>query len=123
MARIKYMEAAGRQAKRGRPRLAVDDEMKARLMRLYIEEGLSVRDIAAELGIPEANVRRRLRAAKIPMRTNAPRSRLRKLDQAQLFADLHELGPERTAEKWGVPRSTFFDYLARIRSRASNGIK
>jgi hypothetical protein len=48
-------------------------------------------------------------------RPGVKRSRLRKLDQARLFADIAEMGVDRTARKWRIPERTLKEYLARIR--------
>ena len=116
MARIKYLEALGLEVKRGRPPVGPAPS-KADLDRLYVREGRSVRDVAAVLGCSKDAVHRGLRIFGIKARPPAKRSRLLRLEQRRLFADLLELGPNRTAQKWGIPRRTFFDYLARIRSR------
>jgi hypothetical protein len=100
---------------RGKPRLIVSDRMKARLTRLYVRDGLSVREVAAALGIGDAAARRRLHAAGIAMRSNIPRSRLRKLDQARLMSDLIDFGVDRTALKRGIPVRTLKFYLAGLR--------
>ena len=121
MGRIRYQEAAGLKLKRGRPRTPGPDP--GELRRLYEVEGKSMRDLAAIFRISDSKVRRELRAAGAESRPNVKRSRLRHLDQAALFSDLRELGPGRTAEKWGIPRRTFFDYLARIRPRDSKVTK
>lgn len=64
MGRIKYQEAIGQKPQRGRPGLTATDAAKARLHRLYIVQGLSVRAVGHQhLGIGEKAVRRRLKAA------------------------------------------------------------
>jgi predicted transcriptional regulator len=118
MPRIKYQEAAGLTVKRGRPP-AGPSPLKADLVKLYVKEGQSVRAVAAALGRSKDAVHRALRAYEIKARPPAKRSRLMKLDQERLFADLAEKGINRTAEKWGIPRRTFLDYLARIRRKRS----
>jgi hypothetical protein len=115
MGRIKYQEAIGLEVKRGRPPVGPPPS-KADLARLYVREGRSVRDVAAALGCSKDAVHRGLRTYGIKARPSAKRSRLLQLDQRRLSADILELGPVRTAEKWGIPRRTLFDYLARIRS-------
>lgn len=114
MARIKYQEAAGLEVKRGRPPIGPAPS-KADLVKLYVKEGQSVRDVAAALGCSKDAVNRGLRTYGIKARPPAKRSRLRKLDQGQLFADLAEKGIDRTAESWSIPMRTLTEYLARLR--------
>jgi hypothetical protein len=102
MDRIKYQEAVGLEVKRGRPQLRTTATMKERLTRLYIVQELSVRKVGVAMEISEASVRRRLTAAGIPTRTKARRSRLRLLNQTRLFADIVELGVDKTAKKWKI---------------------
>lgn len=90
---------------------------KAVLARLYVKEGKSVREVAAVLGISDAAVKRRLHAAGVVMRSNARRSRLRLLNQARLFADINDLGVDRTAAKWGIPERTLKYYLSKLRAK------
>ena len=90
---------------------------RAELQRLYIAEGLALRDVAAALGVSKDLIARALAEYGIRRRTGAKRSRLRKADHARLFADLAELGPSRTARKWGIPRRTFNDYMAHLRPK------
>jgi transposase len=114
MGRIKYQEAIGLEVKRGRPPLGPAPS-KADLIRLYVKEGRSIRDVAAALGCSKDVVHHGLRAYGIKARPPAKRSRLRKLDHAALFADLAEKGIDRTAEAWGIPMRTLTEYLARLR--------
>jgi hypothetical protein len=51
MARIRYKEVAGMEVKRGRPP-AGPAPSKADLVRLYVKESRSIRDVAAVRGIP-----------------------------------------------------------------------
>jgi len=113
MGRIKYQEAAGLEVKRGRPPIGPPPS-KADLVRLYVKEGRSIRDVAAALGCSKDAVHKALQAYGIKVRPPAKRSRLRKLDQGKLFADLAEKGIDRTAESWGIPMRTLTEYLARL---------
>jgi len=95
-----------------------------RIIRLYVREEKSLRDIAAIMGLCEATIRRRLHAAGVAMRSNAPRSRLRNLNQARLFASIAEIGVRKTAKRWRINERTLKYYLAKIRARkakAENG--
>jgi hypothetical protein len=122
MTRIKYQEAASLEVKRGRPPIGLTPS-KADLVKLYVKEGQSVRDVAMALGCSKDAVHRGLRTYGLKARPPAKRSRLLRLEQRQLFTDLLELGPSRTAEKWGIPRRTLFDFLARIRSMGAKDNK
>jgi len=113
---IKYASAPP--AARGRPRLAVSEKERARIYRLYVVEELAVRDVAARLRIPEANVRRRMKAAGIEARPNVPRSRLRRTNQARLFSNIVLLGIERTAKRYRMTKRALQFYLAGLRRKA-----
>jgi len=69
----KYLKALGREVKRGRPSVTVSAGTKRKLIRLYLDEGLSIREVTARLGIASSSVRRRLKAAGIERRSKAPR--------------------------------------------------
>lgn len=114
MARIKYQEAAGLEVRRGRPPVGPAPS-KADLVKLYVKESRSVRDVAAVLGCSKDAVHRALAGYGIKARTPARRSRLAKLDQGKLFADIAEKGVDATATSWGIPERTLKRYLARIR--------
>lgn len=47
----------------GRPRVKIDDKL---LAHLYIEKGLSVRDIGEQLGVSHQTIARRISEAKLP---------------------------------------------------------
>jgi len=113
---IKYASAPP--AARGRPRLAVSEKERARIYRLYVVEELAVRDVAARLRIPEANVRRRMKAAGIKARSNARRSGIERVDHGALFSDIILLGVEGAAVKHGVSRRTLTYHIARLRREA-----
>ena len=115
---IKYASAPP--AARGRPRLAVSEKERARIYRLYVVEELAVRDVAARLRIPEANVRRRMKAAGIEARPNVSRSGLRRVDQGRLFSDVILLGVEGAAVKRKVTKRALQYYIAGLRREAKN---
>jgi len=94
-----------------------------RAVRLYINEKKSLRDIASIMGLSEATIRRRLHAAGVAMRSNAPRSRLRKLNQARLFASIVEIGVRKTAKRWKINERTFKYYLAGLRAKKGKSKK
>jgi transposase len=94
-----------------------------RIVRMYVNEKLSTRDIAAIMGLGDATIRRRLHAAGVVMRSNAPRSRLRRLDQARLFASIAEHGVRKTAKRWHIQERTLKYYLAGLRAKDKGGCK
>jgi len=114
MARIKYQEAAGLEVKRGRPP-AGPAPSKADLVKLYVREGRSVRDVAAGLGCSKDMVHRGLRKYGIEVRTSARRSALEKAEPSRLYSDLIEKGVEGTAAGLGVTKRTLQYFLAKKR--------
>ena len=119
MSRIKYREAIGQEVKRGRPRIGPTPS-KADLVRLYIREGRSVREVARILGVTKDAIHRALKANEMPSRTPAKRSRLRDLDQTALFSDIVLFGVNKTAERRNIPLRTLKDYLAALRRANGN---
>ena len=75
MGRIKYQEAAGLEVKRRRPPLSPAPS-KAELVKLYVREGRSVRDVAAALGCSKDAVHKALREYGIRPRPKRRTSRL-----------------------------------------------
>lgn len=110
MARIKYQEAAGLEVKRGRPPLGPAPS-KADLVRLYIKEGLSVRDVAAKLGCSKDMVYRALKQFGIDARPNANRSKLRTIPFRILKADIRKKGIRGTARNLKVDEATLWHRL------------
>ncbi len=51
--------------RKGRPRVMIDDKL---LAHLYLEEGLSVRDIGKQLGVSHQTIARRLSELDIPLK-------------------------------------------------------
>jgi transposase-like protein len=105
MARIKYQEAVGLEVKRGRPP-AGPRPSRADLVKLYVQESRSVRDVAAALGCAKDAVHRGLKKYGIAARTNASRSRLRTISLQDLEAAIRAKGISGTARDLGVDRST-----------------
>ena len=110
MARIKYQEAAGLEVKRGRPP-AGPAPSKADLVKLYIRESRSIRDVAAALGCSKDIVHRSLKQYGISVRSNASRSRLRTISLQGLEAAVREKGISGTARDMGVDRATLRHHL------------
>ena len=105
MARIKYQEAAGLVVKRGRPP-AGPAPSKEDLVRLYVREGRAVRDVAGQLGTTKDMVHRKLKEYGIKVRSNAARSKLRTIADADLKAAIRAKGIRGTARDMGVDEGT-----------------
>ena len=114
MSRIKYQEAAGLEVKRGRPS-AGPAPIKDQLLKLYVKESRSVRDVAAVLGTTKDAVHRGLRKYGISARSNVSRSKLRTIPLRDLKAAVREKGIRGTARALGVVKSTLRHHL-KVRS-------
>jgi transposase-like protein len=110
MGRIKYQEAAGLEVKRGRPPVGPAPS-KADLVKLYVKEGRSVRDVGAVLGITKDMVHRTLRKYGIEVRTAARRSKLRTIPLRDLKAAVREKGLRGTARELGIDKGTLRHHL------------
>jgi len=110
MTRIKYQEAIGQKPKRGRPPLGPAPS-KADLVRLYVKEGQSVRDVAAALGCSKDAVHRGLRKYGIDARANVSRSKLLKYSLTDLKAAVKTKGIRGTARDLGVNEGTVRHHL------------
>jgi hypothetical protein len=110
MSRIKYREAAGLEVKRGRPP-AGPTPSKADLVKLYVKEERSVRDVAAALGCSKDAVHQGLKQYGIAARPNASRSRLRTISLQDLEAAILAKGISGTARDLRVDRSTLRHHL------------
>jgi len=110
MSRIKYQEAIGLEVKRGRP-AAGPAPAKDQLVKLYVREGRSVRDVAAVLGTTKDAVHRALKKYKIAARSNVSRSKLRTIPLRDLKAAIRDNGIRGTARALGVDHSTLRHHL------------
>lgn len=110
MARIKYQEAARLEVKRGRP-LAGPAPSKADLVKLYVKEGRSVRDVAAALGCSKDAVHQGLKQYGIAARPNASRSKLRAIALDVLEAGVKDHGVRGYALTLGVSMGTLYHHL------------
>ena len=120
MARIKYQEAAGLEEKRGRPP-AGPAPSKADLVKLYVREGRSVRDVAAALGCSKDAVHRALAGYGIKARPNASRSKLRTIPLRDLKAAIRDKGILGTARGLGVDEGTVRHHLKVRRGHGAQG--
>jgi hypothetical protein len=110
MAKIKYLEAIGREVKRGRPPVGKAPS-KAELIKLYIQEDRSVRDVAAALGCSKDMVIRTLAKLGISVRSCARRSKLRVLPLKNLQDSIKEKGIRQTAREIGVCEGTLRHHM------------
>lgn len=110
MARIGYQEAAGLEVKRGRPP-AGPVPSKAYLVKLYVKESRSVRDVAAALGCSKDAVHRGLKKYGVEVRTRSRRSALLEHRLSELKARVRDKGIRATARDLGIDEGTLRHYL------------
>jgi DNA-binding transcriptional ArsR family regulator len=122
MARIKYQEAIGLMPKPGRPP-AGPAPTKDKLVKLYVKEGRSVRDVAAVLETTKDSVYRALRKYGIKVRSNVSRSRLRTIPLKDLEAAIRDKGLRGAARDLGVDHSTLSHHLKVRSGNKDNGGK
>jgi len=109
--RIKYQEAAGLPVRRGRPP-AGPAPSKADLVKLYVKEGRSVRDVAAVLGCSKDAVHRALKMYGIAARSRARKSALLEYSIRELQAGIRDKGLRGFAREMGISPGTILHYLA-----------
>ena len=107
MGAIKRIAKSG---KRGRPPKGVKPD-KETLVRLYVDEGKTVREIAEQLGCSKDMVFRCLKEYEIKSRTNARRSSLRQYDLGFLETGIREKGLRGFARKLKVDNSTLLHHI------------
>jgi DNA invertase Pin-like site-specific DNA recombinase len=95
---------------RGRPPSGVAPSKKT-LLRLYIESGMSIREIAEALNCSKDMVVRSLRSYGIKARKKVRRSALEKYSYELLDASVRTLGVRGTAKELGVNPSTLSRFL------------
>jgi DNA invertase Pin-like site-specific DNA recombinase len=110
MGRIKYQEAAGLIVKRGRP-TDRPTPLKEDLVRLYVLEGRSIRDVSEALGCTKDAVHRGLKKYGIEARTPARRSQLRTITLDELRAAVRMKGIRGTARELDIDHSTLLHHL------------
>jgi uncharacterized protein YjcR len=113
--RIKYKEASGLPAIRGRPTSGRKPQ-KEELLRLYIQESRSIRDIAQALGCKKDAAHYWMKKYGIETRTMAKRSKLLKYSLSELKEGIKAKGGRGYARELGVDESTLRHHL-QVRKR------
>lgn len=110
MPRIKYKEAAGLKAKKGKPAIGKRPE-KAELKKLYVKESKSIREIAEILGCSKDMVYRSLGEYGIEIRSKIRRSQLRVYEMDYLREEIKIKGYKQVAVELGIGVTTLRDYI------------
>lgn len=110
MPRIKYKEAIGLEAKRGKPAIGKRPE-KAKLKKLYVKESMSIREIAENLGCSKDMIFRSLREYDIEIRSKTRRSQLRDYEMDYLRNEINSKGYKQVAVELGIGVTTLRDYI------------
>lgn len=112
MGRIKYQGTIGIEVRRGHPPTG-PAPTKDQLVRLYVKESRSVRDVAATLGYSKDAVHRALKDYGVKTRSSVSRSKLRTIPFRDLEAGVREKGMRGTARDLGVDEGTLRHPLKR----------
>jgi transposase-like protein len=97
-------------AKLGRP-LSGRAPLKENLLRLYVREGKSIREVAEVLGVSKDSVYRTLKRYGIEARTNVKRSGLREYPLEKLEIGVKKKGIRGLARELGIHENTLRNYL------------
>jgi len=109
MPRIKYKEAAGIEARRGKPAIGRKPR-KAELQKLYVKESKSIREVAEQLGCSKDMVYRALKEYGIERKPNNKRSKLRHFDKFTIKEKVREIGITKAAVDLKVDVRTLKKY-------------
>ena len=110
MARIRYQEAAGLEVKRGRASSGLAPT-KDQLIKLYVKENRSIRDVAEVLGCSKDMVYRSLKEYEIELRPKIRRSQLRAYELNYLRREIDSKGYKKVAAELEVGITTLRDYI------------
>ena len=110
MPRIKYKEAVGLEAKKGKLVIGKRPE-KAELKKLYVKESKSIREIAEILGCSKDMIYRSLREYDIEIRSKTRRSQLRVYEIDYLRNEINSKGYKQVAVELGIGVTTLRDYM------------
>lgn len=108
--RIPYKKAIDQKTKLGRPSKGNKPEKKE-LIKLYIKEAKSIREIAEHLGCSKDMIYRSLEEYKIERRPGYNRSKLRIYDFAYLKREIKKKGYKEFALELGVDVSTLRKHI------------
>jgi len=112
MARIRYKEALGIEVKKGKPAIGEKPKIKD-LHKLYINESMSIREIAEALKCSKDMVYRSLKEYNFKRRPDNKRSKLRKIEKSVLKDKIKEKGITQAAREFRVDIRTFKKYIGR----------
>ena len=110
MTRIRFIKVTGSQVKRGRPSSGKAPS-KIDLVRLYVNEGKAIREVAESLGCSKEMVHRTLKAYGIYARPNASRSRLRTISLRDLEETVRAKGIRGYARELGITEGALRHHL------------
>jgi len=110
MARIKYLEAAGLEVRRGRPAKG-SKPSKKEILDLYVKEAKSIREVAGKLGCTKDMVYRSLKEFRIEIRSGHSRSKLRQYVFSDLEKGIEAKGLRGFAKELGVHENTVRHYI------------
>jgi len=110
MARIKYKEVAGLEAKRGKPSKGKKPS-KNKLKKLYVQESRSIREVADILGCSKDRVYRALKEYSIERSPKTRKSQLRVHSLKYLKDKIAKKGYKQAAIELGVGVTTLRDYM------------
>jgi DNA-binding CsgD family transcriptional regulator len=98
---------------------------KKTLIRLYVDQGLSIREIASRLGLHADTVHYHLKRYGIGARPQAKRSQLRNYRLGTIEKGIREKGVRGYAKELGIHENTLRHYLRGLKSdkKAENGEK
>ena len=109
---MKLRESPNRMSrpKRGRPPSGLAPSKNV-LLRLYTEEGKSIREVAEALRISKDMVYRALRSHEIEIRTNVKRSKLKDFSLDKLKSEVEKKGIRGLAKELEIHENTLRNYF------------